>query len=192
MVFRPSGALSVGLIGRRRHLHETHLADFHARIERDRKAGDIGEFERDVPVEAGIDESGSRVDEKSQTTERALAFDTRNEIVRHTDSFESGAENELARMQHEHPVFGNFDEFGEIRLVDFDVDDASGVIPEHPEQVGESDVDGGRLDELVVHRIDENSTSGEGLAQTSIRENHDSYRSWSEVEAADDSPRPYR
>lgn len=189
MVFRPSSALSVRLIGRRRHLHETDLTDFHTRVERDRKARDVCQFEGDVSIETGVDEASGRVDEESQTTKGALAFDSCNEIIRHTDAFERGPEHELTRVEHEHAVFGNFDQFGEVSLVDFDVDDASGVIAEYTKQIGEANVDGGWLDQSVIHRIDENSTGSEGFAQTSIRENHVSYRSWSQGEAADDSLR---
>ena len=188
MVFRPSGALSVRLIGRRRHLHEADLTNFHTRVERDRKTRDICQFERDVTVEAGIDESGSRVNQETETTKGALAFDSCNEIIRHTDAFERGPEHELARVKHEHTVFGNFDQFGEVGLVHLDVDDAGGVITEHPEQVGETDVNRGGLDESVIHRLDENPTSRQGLAQTPIRENHEPHRSWSEVTGSDDRP----
>jgi hypothetical protein len=65
------------------------------------------------------------------------------------------------------------------------------VIAENTEQVRETNVDGGRLDELVVHRIDENSTRSESLAQTSIRENHGSHRScFHQVTARAEHSRP--
>src|SRR5579863_10148075 len=57
---------SIGPIGGCRHLEEADLADLHTRIERDRQVGHVGQLQCDVPVPAGVDESGGRMDDQTQ------------------------------------------------------------------------------------------------------------------------------
>ncbi len=66
LILRSAGAGAVGVVGRRRHLHEAHLADLHPRVERDRKARHVRQFERDVTVEPSVDEARRRVDQQPQ------------------------------------------------------------------------------------------------------------------------------
>ena len=72
LVLRPGGALAVRRVGRRGHLHEADLADLHPRVQRDRQAGHVGQLERDVPVETGIDEAGRAVDQQPEAAERRV------------------------------------------------------------------------------------------------------------------------
>ena len=81
LVLRAGRARPVGMVGRRRHLQEADLADLHARVDRDRQAGHVRQLERDVPVEAGVDEAGRGVDQQPEPAERALALEPRDEVV---------------------------------------------------------------------------------------------------------------
>ena len=69
LVLRALGAAAVRVLGRCRHRHEADLADLHTGVQRDRQAGDVGELECDVPVEAGVDEPGGAVDQQPEPSE---------------------------------------------------------------------------------------------------------------------------
>src|SRR5947209_5863046 len=44
LVLRSDAGAAIGRVGRRRHAQEADLADLHARIERDRQVGDVGQL----------------------------------------------------------------------------------------------------------------------------------------------------
>ena len=71
----------VGTVRRRRHLQERDLADVHARVQRDRQGGDVGQLERDVAVEPGVDEARRRVDQQAEAPEARLALQPADEVV---------------------------------------------------------------------------------------------------------------
>ena len=175
LVLRATCAAAVRLVGGGGHLHEADLADLHSRVERDRQTGDVGELERDVPVEPGVDEPGGRVDQQSEAAERRLALDTSDQVVGHADAFQGGAEHELAGMQHERlvAVDGDLDEFGEVDHVLLDVDDAASVVAEHPEEVRDPHVDRRRLDERLVERVDHDPAGGELFTDGAVGQDHD-------------------
>ena len=75
LVLRARRALPVGLVGGRGHPHEADLADLHPRVDRDRQAGHVGQLQRDVPVEPGVDEPGRAVDQQTEPAEARLALD---------------------------------------------------------------------------------------------------------------------
>ena len=50
-------------------LEEAHLADFHARPQFDRQRADVGQFKRDMPFEARVDEAGGGMGEDTQTAQ---------------------------------------------------------------------------------------------------------------------------
>src|SRR5665213_3442133 len=77
---------SVGAIGRRRHLEEADLTDLHPRIERDGKVRDVRQLQRDVPVPAGVDEPGRRVDDEAEATERTLSVEPSDDVVGDRDA----------------------------------------------------------------------------------------------------------
>ena len=104
MVLRTARTGAVGLVGGRRHRHETHLSDLHAGINSDRQVGDVRQLEGDVAVESRVDEPGRGMDQEPEAAERALALDAGDEIVGDCDSLERGAEHELPGVQHERLV----------------------------------------------------------------------------------------
>ena len=59
----------VGKVGLGGHLVEADLPDLHPRIDRDGKGGHIRQLEGDVPLEAGVDEPGGRMDEETEPAE---------------------------------------------------------------------------------------------------------------------------
>ena len=89
-----------------------------------------------------------------------------------------GAEHELAGMQHERlvAVDGDLDELGEVDHVLLDIDDAAGVVAEHPEQVGDAHVDRRRLDERLVERVDDDPAGGELFTDGAVGQDHDGSR----------------
>ena len=172
LVFRAPSAGSVRLVGRSGHRHETHLTDLHARINGDREIRYVRQLERDVTVEAGVDEAGRRMDEKSEPTERALSLDPRDEVAGDGDSLERGAQHEFARVQHERFVTGNFNELGQIGEVLLHVDDRRRVVAKHAEEVRHLHVDRRRLQARLVERVDDDATSCDGFADAAVGENH--------------------
>src|SRR5207248_3366744 len=69
LVLRAQLAASVRRRRRLAELDEGDLPDLHARIDRHREVRDVRELERDMPVPAGIDEAGRRVDQETETTQ---------------------------------------------------------------------------------------------------------------------------
>jgi hypothetical protein len=75
----PPGA--VRMIGGRRQREERELGDAHAGVDRDRQIGHVGQLERDVAVEAGVDHARGLVDHQPQPAQRALAVKRGNDVV---------------------------------------------------------------------------------------------------------------
>src|ERR1039458_530820 len=98
-VLRAEALRSVGAIGRRRHLEEADLADLHARIERDRQIRDVRQLQGDVSVPAGVDESGGRMDDEAQSSERTLSVQSSDDVIGDRDALGRRAQHELARVQ---------------------------------------------------------------------------------------------
>jgi len=171
-ILRTSSTFAVGLIGRSGHLHETHLADLHSGVERDRKTRDVGQLEGDMAIETGVDEAGGGVNEQAEASEAALAFDTGDEIVGNGDPLECGAEYEFARVQHEDTVFGDLDQLGESGHVLFDVDDAGRVIAEDAKEIRHPNVDRRRLDHRFIEWIDDDAASGQGFSDAAVGQDH--------------------
>src|SRR5215213_9993357 len=94
-------ARAVRVLDRLVHAHERDLTDRHAVVDRDREVRHVRELERDVPAEARVDEAGCRVDEQAEAAERALALESRDEVVRQRDALERLAEHELAGVEDE-------------------------------------------------------------------------------------------
>src|ERR1035437_716041 len=80
-VLRTESRRPVGAIGRGGHLEEADLSYLHAGIERDRQVRDVGELEGDVPIPAGVNETGRRVNHEAQSTERTLAVEAPDDVV---------------------------------------------------------------------------------------------------------------
>ena len=78
--------MAVGPVGGRAHGEEGDLPDLHAGIQADRQVGDIGQFQRDVAGEAGVNISCRGVDDQSQPPKRAFAFQARHQVVSQSDT----------------------------------------------------------------------------------------------------------
>ena len=101
LILRPNDSGSVRVRCRRRHLHETHLSDLHARVQGDRQTGDIGQLKSDLPVPTGVDKAGRRVDQQSEPAEARLSFESTHKIIGQRDPFEGGTQHKFAWMQDE-------------------------------------------------------------------------------------------
>lgn len=81
LVFRPYSGTPVGMLRRTGQFQDAQLADFHAGPQRDREVGDVGQLQRDVPTEAGIDEPGSGMGEQAQPAQRRLALQPPGQVT---------------------------------------------------------------------------------------------------------------
>jgi len=132
---------AVGVVRRCGHADEGDLTDLHARVERDREAGHVGEFERELSVPAGINETGSGVNEQAKAAEGGLAFESSNKIGGKTNALAGGPEHELTWVQHEGVVGTDLNEFGEILEVLLHIDVAHRVVPKHPKKAVDMKID---------------------------------------------------
>ena len=80
-------------------------------------------------------------------------------------------------MEHEHTLLTDLDELGQCGEVVLDVDDAGGVVAEHPEQLVEAHVDGRRLHQVVVERLDDDAPGSKPFADRAVRQDHDRHDS---------------
>lgn len=177
LVLRTACTASVRMLGSGRHLDETHLPNLHARIERDRQRCDVGEFERDVPIEPGVDEPRCRVDDQSQPTEARLAVDPRHQVVGDCDALEGGTQHELSGVKHEHAVFRDRHQFGQVFLSLLDVDDCRGVVAEDTEQIADLHVDRRGLNAPFVERFDDDAARLDLLAHAPVGKDHERHAS---------------
>jgi hypothetical protein len=161
------------VVSRRGHGQERDLADAHARVEGDGQAGDVRQLERDVAVEARVDEARSRVDQQAEAAEARLAVQPPDQVVAEGDPLERRAEHELARVEHEDPVLGDLHQLGQVLEVLLHVDQARGVVAEHPEEPVELEVDRRGLDARLVEGVDDDPAAGERLSDAAIGEDHD-------------------
>src|SRR5215210_5842628 len=72
---------SVGELGGRAEPEHAQLADLHPGPELDGERGEVGQFERDVAGETGVDEPGGRVGDEPEPPEGTLPLESRGEIV---------------------------------------------------------------------------------------------------------------
>ena len=68
--------------------------------------------------EARVNKPRGRVGQKAQPPERALALQTGRNVIRQSHHFEGGTEDELPRMKNERFRSVDFDQPGQIRLVE--------------------------------------------------------------------------
>ena len=126
-----------------------------------------------MPVPTGVDEAGGRVDEQAQTSERALALETGDEVVGERDALDRRTEQELTRVQDHGVRRADVDELGQVLLGLAHVDHALGVVAKDPEQLVDVEVDRGRLDAVVAQGVNDDPARGEGFFDGPIREDHD-------------------
>src|SRR5699024_11261053 len=75
LVLRAGGGAAVGRLRGAGQTEQAQLPDLHPGPQGDGQVRDIGELERDVPAEAGIDEAGGRVGEEAESPERRLPLE---------------------------------------------------------------------------------------------------------------------
>jgi len=168
LILRTSRALAVGIVCWRRHRHEAHLTNLHLWIQRDRQIRHVRQLQRDVPIESSIDEPRSRVNQESQSAERALSLHTSDEVISDRDSLERGSEDKLAGVQHEGIIGPDLDQFGQFGQVLLHVDDGGRVIAKDAEQVRDLDVDRRWLQTRLIKGVDHDSACREGLTDTAV------------------------
>ena len=174
LVLRANCRRAVGVICRSCHTNEGDLTDFHPGIQRDRKTGNVGKFERELPVPSSVDKPRCRMDEQSKTAERRLAFEASDEIGGKPNALTGGTEDEFTRMQHERVVWSDLNEFGEIFEVLLHVDVAHRVIPKHPEKSVDMKVDRRWLDTTGIERLDNDAAGFDLFTDGAVREDHGS------------------
>jgi len=152
------------MLGRTGQLEETQLPDLHARPERDRQVGDVGQLERDVPLKTRIDEPGGRVSEQPKPPKGGLPFKPASQVIRQLDGLKGRPEHELPRMQHERRVVNSLDQSGQVILLLPRIDVRVLGVVEHPEEPVKPNVDTRRLDHGVVKGINPKPTVGDCFA----------------------------
>src|SRR5581483_2230106 len=75
LVLAAAAGRAVGAPRRAGHLVERDLRDAHARVERHGHAAEVGQFQRDVPLEAGVHEARRRVDDHREAAQAAAPLD---------------------------------------------------------------------------------------------------------------------
>lgn len=111
-----SEALIVGILNRSMDGLEGELTDSHTRIQRYRYFVDIGDLKSDSPLESWIYKTCCRMDDDTESSERATPLATSHEIVRNLDLFHRYSENKLSWMEYEFPSVWNLYSLDGIRI----------------------------------------------------------------------------
>ena len=138
----------------------------------DRQRGDVGELERDVAGEAGVDEAGGGVGDQTQPSQARLALEPRRHVVRQGHDLVGGRQDELPRVQDERLALLDLDQPGELGLLLRGVDHGVLVVVEQPEQPVDPDVDAGRLDHRRVVGLQHHPSGLELGADVAVGEQH--------------------
>src|ERR671919_1472042 len=77
--------MAVRTLRRTVQCHERELCDGEPRAKDDRDGVEVGDLERQRPVEARIDEARGGVDDQPKPAQRALPFYTRDDVIRQLD-----------------------------------------------------------------------------------------------------------
>ena len=141
LVLAAQGATPIWMVGGCRHEQEAELTDLHGWEEQDWQGSCVAQFESQVTAEPGIDEASSRVDNETKASERTLALEPADDVVRERDVFQGTPEAELAGLQDKRFVGGQGDQFGQVGLVDAWVDMAVTRASKDPEPEIQSEVD---------------------------------------------------
>jgi hypothetical protein len=126
-----------------------------------------------MTIEARINEPGGDVGQQTETRERGLSIEPRDEVVGDPHALERAGEHELVRVQDEGAAVFDLDELGEILLRLLGIDERRGVVAEHAEVAVDAQVDRRRLNAVFQQRIDHDATGGELLANRDVRQDHD-------------------
>ena len=160
------------MLRRRAESEEAQLPDLHARPELDRQGGHVGQLQRDVAGEAGVDEPRSRMGQQPEPPERRLALEPGRDVVRQRHDFVRRREDELPWMQDERLVGIRLDEAGQLRLLDRRVDVGVTMVLEDAEVAIEPDVDRGRLDHRFVVGLEHHATLVELGSDVAVGQQH--------------------
>ncbi len=139
----------------------------------ERQVRDVGEFQRDVTAEAGVDEAGSRVGQQPQAPQRRFALQParpKSSGSVHSSSVEPST-NSPGCSTNGSPLTGST-RLVELVLLLCEVDMRVSGVVEHPEQTVETNVHAGRLDQGVVERVNSQPAGGDFGPEITIGEQH--------------------
>ena len=125
-----------------------------------------------MSVPAGVDEAGRRVNEQTETAQRALALQSRDEIVGQPHALERRAEHELAGVEDERLVAVHLDQLGQVLLSLLDVDERIARVAEDAEVAVDAHVDARRLEERFVVGLDADAPFGEQAPDRAVGKDH--------------------
>src|SRR5437588_2458663 len=162
----------VGPLDRTVEPQERELPDRHAVVDVDRQVRDVGELEREVAGEAGVDEAGGGVDQQPDPAERALALQAGHQVVRQLDALERLREDELARVEDERLARGDLEGLGDVLQRLADVDERVADVVEDAEVPVEPDVDARGLDQRGIVRLQHDAAGRDLLPDRRVAEDH--------------------
>ncbi len=125
-----------------------------------------------MAVPAGVDEASRRVDDQTESPERALAVEASDDVVGERDPFDRRAQHELTRVQDHRRLGPDVDQLREVFLGLAHVDHALGVIAKDPEVLVDVQVDRRGLDAVFAEGLDDDPTGLDRLFDGPIREHH--------------------
>lgn len=135
---------------------EDHLSYSHARVEANRSVADVVDFEGYLSrwgAEAGVYEAGGNVYHHSQSSQAGFAGELSDDIVRQSQFFEGGAEDELFRVNDDTVVDDMYQALENcLGLVGVDYL-LTGVVP--GEAVSEPNIIRIGLNQLVIVGLDD-------------------------------------
>src|SRR6201997_2759964 len=172
LVLRAGARTAVRMFGRAGQPQDTQLPDLHARPQSDGQIGDVGQLERDVTTETGVDEACSRVRQQTQPAQRRFALQPAREVVGQGEELQRRAEHELTRVQDEGFSLDGLHQAGQLILLLGGVDVGVAGVVEYPEHAVEADIDAGRLHQGVVERVDVQPAGGDFGPEVAIGEQH--------------------
>src|SRR5215210_159805 len=143
-----------------------------------------------MAVPTRVDEPGGRVDQQTEATKRALAFESSDQVVGQTHPLERRAEDELARVQDEGPLVVDLDELRQLLLRRFEVDERLARVVEDAEEAVDAYVNARGLNQRLVVRLDPDSFFLQEAPDRPVGENH--ARDCKAVVGDPDQARPYR
>src|SRR5699024_5495030 len=123
-----------------RQLNYTKLPDPHTRVQLDWQRGHVEQLQRDETFKPWVDEPGCCVCQQTKTSQGALAFQPCCQPGTQTHTLQGGSQNELTRVQYEHPILFHLDQPGQVFLLLCRVDVGILVVVHHPEGRSQSHV----------------------------------------------------
>ena len=149
------------------------LRDAHARVKLHGNGTDIRQFERNLTLEAGIDEARGSVDHDREATDAAAPIDRGHQIVGDRDFFDRGTESELTWMKDERLTVRHMQALAgrdeRLRIARIETRDLARSI-DH-EFVGQADIDARRLnlEPFVFQRPDLQIASSQARTNVGVR-----------------------